>query len=109
MTFPREYGILLALLVVFALVFGGLSHAFVPHKHSHGAGESGFWSALHAALRSEEKKAIASLVGVFALFAVAMAAAPLFVPVFARASLRRKPDRLSRLLEKGVLSYRRFR
>lgn len=108
MVFPAHYGIILALVLILALMFGGFSHALVPHKHSHEAGESGFWSALHAALRSEEKKAIASLIGVFALFAVAVALVPVLVPVFVRVPVRRKPERLSESLRRGVLKYRRF-
>ncbi|TSC62920.1 MAG: hypothetical protein Athens041674_380 [Parcubacteria group bacterium Athens0416_74] len=50
----------IALVLVVALLVGGLAHASVTHDHghSHGADESSIWMTLHASLRHEEKSAL---------------------------------------------------
>jgi hypothetical protein len=50
----------IALVLVAALLGGGLTHASITHDHghSHDAKESSIWMTLHASLRHEDKSAL---------------------------------------------------
>lgn len=111
MVLGRGLNIFLVATLAFTLVSGAFFHSVIPHRHSHtGQGEDAEWSALHASLSSEGRKMLAALIAPFALFALCAVTFmfALGIPVPAYARVRRKPDRLSQLLKRGVLAYRKF-
>lgn len=111
MVFGYRTNVILVLVLVFTLISGAFFHSVIPHRHSHtGSGEDAEWSALHASLSSEGRKIFAALISVFALFALCALTFvyALRIPLPAYAHVRRKPDRLSLLLKRGILAYRKF-
>jgi len=65
---------LVAIVLIFALLGGGLTHAAISHDHghSHGAEESSIWMTLHASLRHEDKSALFVISESFLLIVLAI-------------------------------------
>jgi hypothetical protein len=108
MSAMRVLGIFVVVSVAGALLLGAPAHAVVPHEHgghTH-AEESPQWSALHGALRHEEKKDLlfAALIALGVLFL-----APRFLqPVLLPRPLLLCPALAPEELRRGTAAYRRF-
>jgi hypothetical protein len=107
MSAMRALSMLVAVGVAGALLLGAPAHAVVPHEHgghTH-TEESPQWSALHEALRHEEKQNL--LLVVIALGALALAPHPLQLLLPLR-RLRLCPALAPEELRRGTAAYRRF-
>lgn len=104
---------LLVLVLLAALLGGGLSHSLVPHQHSHShtEGETTIWTTLHSSLRHEDKKLLVSLVEGAVLLVVASVISTLAILVSRRVRTVRADllDMRERdALRKGIFRYRAF-
>lgn len=93
--------VLLALTVACSLLFGGVTHALIPHSHD---GGEALWQELHAVTRGAEKY----LGFIFALGSLLLARVicvqqlvPLHLSLASNTALER-------LLHRGIAQYRRF-
>ncbi len=117
--------VILALVIISALVFGGVMHSIIPHNHSahitHESGESDkespVWVSLHSALRHEDKKLLFVLLILlsFALAQVVRIRAAHFPPLYrgcayASMAFTLRPLHFStgRWITRGISPYRRF-
>ena len=110
----------LALLLVVAVMSGGLLHALIPHshgngdEHSGGAGESIIWQIFHSALQHNDKKALFTLIEPLVLTVLAVITAHILNAVGSILYTRDFSDprvhdgsRMS-ALRRGVFRYRVF-
>lgn len=65
---------LVTLILISALLGGGITHTTVSHEHghAHSAEESSIWATLHSSLRHEEKSVFFVLSESFLLVAIAI-------------------------------------
>jgi hypothetical protein len=104
---------LITLILISALLGGGVTHATVSHEHghSHSAEESSIWATLHSSLRHEEKSALFVLSESFLLVAIAIivasAAAAHTHKLVQLVATRRDPYARD-ALRRGIYRYRVF-
>ncbi len=104
----RVLGLLAALVLLVALVGGGLVHAIVPHDDgdNHHDAKSVVWGSLHSALQHEDKSfallavVFTYAVGVVVLVTYAFRTELLFEAVAADSRLQH--------MRRGAAKYRRF-
>jgi hypothetical protein len=103
----KSVHVLLTLILVAVLAFGGLGHALLPHEHVGGEMAT---SLLHSAVRHEDKT-LGDIVPPAPLFAVTIITALLSILAGRELNLfmlRARAPTLTQL-SRGVLLYRRFR
>lgn len=98
--------VLLILCTLFALFGGGITHALLPHEHTHG----GFWESFHTALRTFEDAFLLVLMCVCAVSIVSYALIRERTPLaFLRVTRTYFGFRIvEELLRRGVVRYRAF-
>lgn len=102
-----------AFVLIATLLGAGVSHALVPHAHSHDhtQGESVIWSTLHSSLRHEDKKLlVASVEGTLLSVLAFVVFTGALVVSRRRHTNQAEEDDMSMCdaLRKGIYRYRAF-
>lgn len=104
---------LIALVLISALLGGGVTHAAVSHEHGHfhSAEESSIWATLHTSLRHEDKSALFILSESFLLVSIAIIVASTVAvhthKLVQLVAMRRDPYARD-ALRRGIYRYRVF-
>ena len=103
----RSALLLLALATAFALLSGSLTHALVPHEHTHGGEATQIWQDLHATLQHQGRAAFAIVVSALTVTLLVLVSVSARLLAFGRLVLPYDPVQ-GEALRRGINRYRTF-